>query len=67
MRAHTQTHMHIPGLRRDLQHDGVHDEGDELGHHVVYVQFVELGRAEQSNQQIINAINALLPKILRQG
>lgn len=35
---------HWPSLRRHLQHDGVHDKRHELRHHVVNVQFVQLGK-----------------------
>lgn len=31
-----------PGLRRHLEHDGVHDEGHKLWHHIVNVQLIQL-------------------------
>lgn len=32
----------LPGLRRHLEHDGVHDEGHKLWHHIVNVQLIQL-------------------------
>lgn len=40
----------LPGLWRNLQHDGVHDEGNKLRHHIVNVQLIQLrGQSKQSS------------------
>lgn len=48
-RAHTGF---LPGLRRNLQHDSVHDEGDKLRHHVMDVQFIQLVHEHHYDRQL---------------
>ena len=49
----------LPVLRGGLQRDGVHDEGDELGHVGVHVVLVQLVHEHHDDGQLGQHLQAL--------
>lgn len=55
-----------PGLRRHLEHDGVHDKGHKLWHHVVNVQLIQLQK-NRKKSSVHKDLTILLHIIVNDG